>query len=371
MHGLVLLMQRNPKARHAYVTYESDRAEKISEKTRELANKAGIHTTGNRKYWKNSAGGSLFATGIGSGLTGEPVDGLLLIDDPIKNRLEAESGVYRERNDGWLKSVGVTRCHPSASKMLVQTRWHVDDLAGRLIDRGWTKIRLPAIDENGKALWPERRPIAFLEKLRKDLGAYDWASLYQGEPRAKGGAVFGDVHLYDPKSMNWNGCRPALGVDCAYSVKTHANYSVGLVLVEQGGLYYVREVQRHQVKLEPFKAVLDSLKKTYSVRKSRWYTSTTEDGTAQLLGITPELARADKFVRAQPVAAAWNAGKILVPEHAPWADAFVAELASFTGIDDPKDDQVDALAAAYDVLAKASASYDGLSGGAEMPKRRI
>jgi hypothetical protein len=309
-------MQQNPRRRHAYVTYAADRSEKIGDKVRQLANRAGFHTRGNRQFWTNDQGGSLFATGIGGPLTGEPIDGLLLVDDPIKNRLEAESGVYRERNDDWLSSVALTRCHPSASKMVVQTRWHVDDLAGRLIDRGWKKIRLPAIDENGKALWPEQRPVEFLEKYRL-ANAYDWASLWQGEPRAKGGAVFGDVHLYDPAQINWHGHRVALGVDCAYSVKTHANWSVALVLVELNGLYYVREVQRHQVKAPQFKAVLDSLKKTYSIRKSRWYTSTTEDGTAELLEVKPELARADKFVRAQPVAAAWNAGKVLVPRRRP------------------------------------------------------
>jgi len=370
-HAIVWLMQQNPKRRHAYATYETDRADKISDATRQLAARAGFHTTGTRKFWTNEYGGSLFSTGTGAGFTGEPVDGCLIVDDPHKNRLEAESGVYRQRADDWMRSVARTRMHPSASAIVVATRWHTDDLAGRMIDRGWTKIRLPAIDEHGKALWPEQRPLSFLTTLREELGEYDWASLYQGEPRTKGGAVFGDVHLYDPKSINWNGSRVALGVDCAYSAKTHANYSVGLVLVELGGLYYLREVQRHQVKTEPFKAVLDSLRKTYSIRKSRWYTSTTEEGTAELLGVTPELARGDKFVRAQPVAAAWNAGKVLVPEKAPWADAFVSEVVSFTGIDDPKDDQVDALAAAYDVLARPSASYDGLPSGVDMPKRRI
>jgi predicted phage terminase large subunit-like protein len=369
-HGLVWLLQRLPTRRHAYVTYEAERAEKISDKARELAHRAGITTKGNRKFWKTPDGGSLFATGIGGPLTGEPVDGLLLIDDPIKNRLEAESGVYRQRADDWLSSVALTRCHPSASKMVVQTRWHVDDLAGRVLNRGWTKIRLPAIDENGLALWPEKRPLEFLEKYRQ-ANAYDWASLWQGEPRARGGAVFTDVVTYDPTQINWNGARAALGVDCAYSEKTHSNWSVGIVLYELDGIYYLRAVERHQIKMPAFKALLDALKQTWSVRRSRWYTSTTEEGTADLLGIKAELARNDKYVRAQPVAAAWNAGKVRVPVNAPWADAFVSEIVSFTGIKDPQDDQVDALAAAYDVLAKSAASYDGSWGDKEPPKRRI
>ena len=73
-----------------------------------------------------------------------------------------------------------------------------------------------------------------------------------------------------------------------------------------------------------------------------------------------QIAKGDKFVRAQPVAAAWNAGKVLVPRNAPWVDAFLSELASFTGLGDAHDDQVDALASAYDSLSLSTSAVERL-----------
>jgi predicted phage terminase large subunit-like protein len=73
-----------------------------------------------------------------------------------------------------------------------------------------------------------------------------------------------------------------------------------------------------------------------------------------------EKAEGDKFIRAQPVAAAWNAGKVLVPRSAPWLEAFIAEVCGFTGIDDDHDDQVDALAAAFDVLNERVPTFSGI-----------
>jgi predicted phage terminase large subunit-like protein len=87
-----------------------------------------------------------------------------------------------------------------------------------------------------------------------------------------------------------------------------------------------------------------------------WYTSTTEKGLADLLReesgfrITGEVAKGDKFVRAQPVAAAWCAGNVLLPRKASWIGEFVTEVCGFTGVHDRHDDQVDALAAAFDRL---------------------
>jgi len=367
LHALAWFLQRDPTRRNAYVTYESDRAYKLSEKAQGFATAAGIEWSGTRKYWRTPEGGSVFATGVDSGFTGEPVDGILLVDDPIKDVVEANSATYRNRADEWLQGVALTRAHPSASVIVVQTRWHPDDLAGRLIGRGWEKIHLPAISdghgnpaEDGVALWPSQRPIEFLKRQRAEISSFVWASLWQGQPRARGDAVFGDVHLYDPRSTTLHGRMMAMGVDCAYSEKTYSDYSVGLVLAKCGGLYYVLDVQRARIKAPVFKERLDGQKKTYSVTRSRWYTSTTESGTASLLGISPLITRSDKHTRAQKCAAAWNAGKILCPAGALWLNDFVSEVVTFTGINDSHDDQVDALVAAYDELESPMPSYAGL-----------
>jgi len=370
LHGLMWLAQQNPKLRHAYVTYESSRANIVSEETRRIADRAGIGWKGNIRHWRFAGGGSVFATAVDSALTGNPVDGLLLVDDPHKNRAEAESATYRQRADDWFRSVALTRMHPSASVIVVATRWHPDDLIGRLLDRGWESIILPAINEKGEALWPEQRPLAFLEDKRERVGEYEWASLFQCVPRARGAAVFGDAHLVDSiATMNLTGYRVALGIDSAYSAKKYADYSVAVVMAEVDGKFYVLEVDRGQWKTPVFNERIKALKKKWAIHKSRWYTNTTEIGVSDLLDVRAVVAKEDKFTRSQPVAAAWNAGKVLVPSDGPWTNQFVSEVVSFTGVDDAHDDQVDALAAAFDAL-KTGASYEGW-GSTEMPKRRI
>jgi predicted phage terminase large subunit-like protein len=374
LHGLLWLLGRAPKRRNAYVTYEATRAEQMSLQAREIGLEAGLRTVGSRKIWRTHEGGGLIATGIGGPLTGYGVDGLMLVDDPVKNRAEAESATYRERTDQWFRDVALTRCHPSASVIVVQTRWHEDDLAGRLIKRGWKRINLQAIDDNGKSLWEAMWPAKFLTEVKRpDVGEYTWWSLFQGEPRPRGGSLFQNAMLYDVAPPLGAGFRVGVGIDLAYSKKTHADYSVAVVLMRLQNpdpaippLFYVLDVRREQVQAPVFKGTLRSLRSTYLGAPMRWYAAGPEIGIGDFIkasdgalpGIPIEVLPAvgDKFVRAQPVAAAWNAGRILVPRNAPWAGAFLAELASFTGVNDANDDQVDALGTAYDLLAGGAAS---------------
>jgi predicted phage terminase large subunit-like protein len=290
------------------------------------------------------------------------VHNCLWVDDPIKNRAEAESETIRESVWEWFNDVAFTRLEPGASCLVVQTRWHPQDLAGKLInERGWQYLKLPAIDGEGHALWPEQFPVERLQQIREQVGAYTWASLYQGEPRDKGGQVFGDVHIYD-ELPTLTGYTVSLGIDCAYTKKKSSDYSSIVTLKRFVGsdAIYVVNVQRLQIAVPLFKTRIDAEVAAYPRVRTRWYTSTTEAGLAEMLGIGPKLAKEDKFVRAQPVAAAWNAGKILVPRNAPWLDAFIAEVVSFTGVNDEHDDQVDALAAAYDEITDAVPTFSGL-----------
>lgn len=358
LHAIAWWLVQDPTLTIGYVSYGSEQATSKSRKARSLAQSAGLQLAPDAQRleeWRTLSGGGVLATGIGGGLTGQGVD-VLLVDDPVKNRVEAESSTQRERVWEWFTDVGYTRLEPNGSIVVVQTRWHPDDLSGRLIDGGgWERLNLPAIDGEGRALWPERWPAETLLKTRTQVGEYTWASLYQGEPRARGGSVFGDVTTYDvlPSDLRY-----AIGLDLAYTARTQADYSVAVVLGFSQGRYYVLDVQRLQVQASVFAVRLKALRRLYPTARFHWYTSTTEQGLAQLLGgqgvpVQAQLARGDKFVRAQGVSAAWNAGRVLVPKNAPWLDAFLAELASFTGLEDDHDDQVDALASAYDSLTVA------------------
>lgn len=144
-------------------------------------------------------GGVLHAVGVGASITGRGAD-FCIIDDPIKNRQEADSANNRRDVWAWYTSTLYTRLMPGASLVLMMTRWHEDDLAGRLIsemEKGgeqWEIIRLPAITGEGtsgeKALWPEWYTLDDLHRIRRSIGPRDWSALYQQQPSSDEGAYF-------------------------------------------------------------------------------------------------------------------------------------------------------------------------------------
>lgn len=300
--------------------------------------------------------GGLLARGVGEGLTGQGLQ-FLAVDDPHKDRGDAESPAQRKAVTDWFRSTALTRLHPGCGCLVVHTRWHPEDLTGILGAEGWEVVNLEAIRPDGAALWEAQRPLSFLEKRRADIGEYDWASLYMGQPRPRGGAVFHDAWYYDDPPKD--GYRVSIGIDLAYSAKTSADYSVRLDLAEKGGVYYVLGLHRAQCEARQFASALGSARAQYPAARMLWYSAGAEKGVADLLNtmvpalrLEAQAAVSDKFVRAQPVAAAWNAGKVLLPRSAPWVPALLSEVLGFTGQGDAHDDMVDALAAAFDCFAK-------------------
>jgi len=146
--------------------------------------------------------GAFYAVGVGGPLTGRGAH-LLLIDDPVKNREDAESEVIRKKTKDWYTSTAYTRLMPGGRIVIIQTRWHEDDLAGWLQaehdHEGWVVLNLPAIDDAGKALWPEQYDIASLEQIKRALPPRDWSALYQQSPSPETGDYFKRewIHLVD------------------------------------------------------------------------------------------------------------------------------------------------------------------------------
>lgn len=144
-----------------------------------------------KSKWNTNGRGAYNAVGVGGALTGKGAD-FLLIDDPLKNRKDADSPLMRENLWQWYRSTARTRLSPDGAIVIVETRWHDDDLVGRILREdpdGWVILHLPAIaDEDdefrnkGEALWPEQFDIYNLEAIKKDIGSYEWAALYQGNP---------------------------------------------------------------------------------------------------------------------------------------------------------------------------------------------
>jgi predicted phage terminase large subunit-like protein len=377
LHFIAWVLWRRPELQMAYCSYGADITRSKSRVAMGFVQRLGVQlATENVTEWLTPQRGGLRAKSVTEGLTGHAVN-LGIIDDPVKGRLQAESSRMRDRLKDWAESEFLTRLEPGASAVCTMTRWHPDDLAGWLIrEKGWEELRLPALTDGDVALWPERWSPEALKTRRAEVGEYTWASLFQGVPRPRGGAVFGDPEAYEALPATY---RIAIGLDFAYSKRTSSDWSVAVVMAECAGYFYVLDVLRAQQRAPEFSAALRPYRVRYPTARWRWYAAGTETGVADFL--RPMLAGAgekrpdgsafspvplevlaphgDKFTRAIPYAAAWNARKVLLPEDAAarWVDELVAEHSSFTGVNDAHDDIIDAAVAAFDVLATAPVSF--------------
>lgn len=359
LHVPAFALRRKPGLTLSYSTYADRLSRSKSRKARRLVHAEGIETTGSVNEWRTDEGGGLLAGGVGGPLTGHGVD-IGIVDDPIKNRAEAESEVRRAGLVDWMHDVLLTRIEPGGSVFVFMTRWHPDDLIGTLVDEGFEYLNLPAINDEGASLWPERWPLTELRAKEEAVGEYTWASLYQGQPRPRGSRVFNDVHNYSTLPIVF---RVAAGIDSAYSEKKTADFSAYVEMWRHGEYYYVTDAKRVREPMPQFKARLRVVHERNPSMQWRWYVATSELGAAALFGegengvpVRGEVAKADKFIRAQRYAAAWNAGKVLLPQKAPWLEDFVTEHASFTGVNDKRDDLIDAAVAAFDELATDTSS---------------
>jgi hypothetical protein len=158
---------------------------------------AGLRAAG---HWRTSAKGEYFASGVRGPLTGRRAD-LAIIDDPIKSHAEADSPVLRDWIWNWYRSDLTPRLKPNGRVVLVMTRWHEDDLAGRLLALNaaeWQVICLLALAQDndplgrapGAALWPEWEDEAALLRKRDSVGERTWQALYQQSPRPIQGSLF-------------------------------------------------------------------------------------------------------------------------------------------------------------------------------------
>lgn len=368
-----------PEWTFGYASYTMRLARSVARKTRNKFVERGglLGAVAQADEWRTPEGGGVIAGGIRGAFTGFGIN-VAIVDDPVKSRAEAESPVMREATIEWFDGTWFQRIEPGGSCIVFATRWHEDDLSGYLIKQGWEYINLQAITGEGDeevSLWPERWSVEELRKKRKRAGEYNWWSVYQGQPRPRGGKLFDPSKLgtYRELPRQWRAI--AFGVDLAYSTKTSSDYSV---LVKMGLAYdgkkYLLGVWRRQVKVKAFKKLCRIQWRKSKTARLRWYGSTTESGTADLFTEEPrpvpleyESANeaGDKFTRAQPFAAQWADGMILVPED-PSAfgfeeeslDDWIGEHSDFTGKEGGTDDQVDATVACSDLLDDMAGTDD-------------
>jgi predicted phage terminase large subunit-like protein len=314
--------------------------------------------------------GEYFAAGVRGPITGRRAD-LIIIDDPIKSWAEAESQVFRDTLYDWYRGELTARLKPGGRVVLIMTRWHEDDIAGRMLttETGWDCLRLPAIAEAGDAmgrkpgevLWPEWQAKDEIERRRLEVGERAFAAMYQQAPRPPEAALFKAERvrmLAEAPQV-----RQALRAwDLAASIPAAGrspDYTVGLKLgVTAENLLVVLDVVRFQG--SPAQVEV-KIQETSRRDGTNVIVALPQDpgqaGAAQIAMLTRSLAgyrivtspeRDSKVNRAMPAATQVDAGNLAFVA-APWNDALVAELKTFPHGN--KDDQVDALSRAVNTLA--------------------
>lgn len=328
---------------------------------------------------KDHSGGML-STGWGGSITGQGAD-LLLIDDPVRNRQDAESELKRERLwEEWQSSIS-TRLHPGGTVIVIMTRWHEDDLAGRLCKAdpgGWTVINLPCEAEEGdllgrepgQPLWPERYGVDWIKRKKEEVGAYTWNSLYQGHPHPSEGGLFktryfrtfdalhdGGVYVLHAgtgeKTILARDCRVFQTCDVAGSLKTSADYfALGTFALTPENDLLVLDMLRTRVEGPDQPALLTrkfhEWKPVMVGVESKNMGLTTYQQLVRLgLPVVELKPNADKYTRALPAAARYSSGNVYHRNGATWRGGLEQELLDFP--DGVHDDQVDVISYAVEM----------------------
>jgi predicted phage terminase large subunit-like protein len=354
--------------------------------------------------WETAEGGGLFCTGIAAGTTGRPID-VLIIDDPIKDRAQAESKTMRERVwDFWENDAGAR----ARKTILMSTRWHTADLAGQLLEKEpgqWSVLAIPAIAEAGDPLGrelgvelqsanPELHPPGYYHERQKLVSPYVWSSLFQQHPTAAEGGIFkrGDWQFWehlDGGRLRLGGdvfglgeCPRYLTVDLATSLKTSADWTVATAwAITPSGDLVVLDRSRARVPEIDHAAFLAPLRQRWLGQFDAVHIESRMFGTRLVYALgeagvpIAELhADVDKLTRALPYAGLVRQRRVWLPREVAWIDEWIDEHADF-----PKaahDDQVDTgaygarVAIDYwspldsdDVLTEEDLGYDRVSIG--------
>lgn len=378
---------RHPERWVGINSYAADLAYTLSRSSRENYAAGGGATkpdAGAVKHWETMGGGGLWAAGVGGPITGKGFH-LGIIDDPLKNAEEAASALIREKQKEWYRSTFYTREEPGGAIVVIQTRWHEDDLSGWLLaeeigedtdtPEGWHVVNFEALKERerrpfpatvtlerdwrepGEPLCPERYPAEKLEKIRSRIGGYVFGALYQQNPTPREGSHFkvARLNIIDAAPAGLRTCR---AWDLA-ATEGGGDYTAGPLLgTDDDGRFYVLDVKHGQWGTDDRNSVL---RQTAALDGKPTHIRLAQDpgqaGKEQaqslirmLAGYTVKAERVsgDKVTRADPFSAQVNAGNVSLVK-GPWNAAYIEELRQFPL--GAHDDQVDASSDAFAELA--------------------
>lgn len=378
----VYRLERDPKTRILIGSYNQRQANKFSRDIKKLARLRGIAISDERdaaEEWETTDGGGVRAVGAGSGVASVNAD-VIIIDDPIGSRDDAESQAKRDQVWDWITSDLLARAESHTVVLMTMSRWHQDDPAGRLLDQQrarWTVLDLPGRAEpndtlgraEGEPLWPELRGEEWLDEKRAELLEYGFASLIQGRPRPREGGMFKwgwwqllqVVPVIGPMVRYWDLAgteAKGRGHDPDYSVGALAcrmtDNRTAFVDIER----FRKSVAARDARIEE---VCRSDLKLYRGRVKWWIEAEAgiagADRTAELvrrlqalgMSVSTEHPTGKKQFRAEPLASKAEAGNVVLCP-GDWRDAFRSEAADFPN--GTHDDQIDAAAGADAKLAE-------------------
>lgn len=374
---------RNPNFEIISTSYSADLASRMNRDVQRIMDDAryaeifphsslsqSARTVANGNYLRNSDifeivghRGNYRSAGVGGGITGMGGD-IMLIDDPVKDREQADSHVRREKVWDWYTSTFYPRRSPGAGILLIQTRWHTDDLAGRLLEAQatgdgdeWRVINFPAIaevDEKhrriGEALHPERYNLDSLQQTRRAIGERDFNALYQQRPVADGGQIFKEPWLryWFPKDLPEQFDSIILSWDMTFKDSNDSDYVVGQVWASKDADRFLLDQVRSRM------SFTDTLA-AFKAQAEKWPLATRKliedkaNGPAVIdtlkhivTGLIPVEPDGSKTARAHAVTYLFESGNVYIPHpsHCSWAKAYIAELLQFPA--GAHDDQVDA-----------------------------
>jgi predicted phage terminase large subunit-like protein len=335
--------------------------------------------------WSTSNGGRYRAVGVGGPVAGFRSD-ICIVDDPIKNRKDADSPTFRDTAYNWFRADVLPRLRPNSALIIIQTRWHEDDLSGRLLNDNpdlWEVLSIPAIagvyDDDGKLipdplgraigepLWnddPNYKYGELLESIRQEQGERDWYALYQQMPRPMSGGLFKTekIAYLDAAPAGMHMVRAWDLASTAATGGRDPDWTAGALIgrTPQGG-FVVADVVHIRGGPDDVEAAIVA---TASRDGRRIQISLPQDpgqaGASQVLYLTRKLAgykvhtsreTGDKATRAAPFASQVNVGNVSFVK-APWNKTALGEMASFPG--GSHDDIIDACSRGFDLIHDTS-----------------
>ena len=333
--------------------------------------------------WQTEQGGGLITAGVGTGLTGFGGD-LLVLDDPIKGREEAESEITRDHTWNWYQDVFSTRIQRDGVVVVMGTRWHEDDPIGRILNTDgqadWTRLRIPYYAETGDPLdRPEGAPLEVFGTVpsveKGEISAYGFSALYQQRPTPSGGGVFKAEWMQRrycvghngqpcpmnaaplPKSDRWIviqsadlGGKPGVGHDPS-ALATWASDGITFPVLD----YWSAQQEYADVKPRFVAKWHEWQPRILFVEDATWaaplLSDLTRDTAVRVAAVTPV---GSKWTRADAVSPAFQSGRVMLPCRAPWLDAWMHEHLSFPNA--LHDEAVDTTSLALSELLKMHTS---------------